>query len=91
MIYVIGVLIVIVVIGGIVALAPGDRYSRMSDKEFEEEAKRGSRIGGGVLELQKILGGPRHVEYLQKRDKHGEAERSESGDRPDAGATRGEE
>jgi len=82
MIYLIGVAIVVVVIGGIVVLASGDRYSGMSDKEFEEEAKRGSRIGGGLLELQKILGGPRHVEYLQKRDKHVEAERSESGDQP---------
>jgi hypothetical protein len=85
MIFLFGVLVVIAVVAGIVLLASGDRYSRMSDKEFEEEAKRGSAIGGAVLELQKILGGPRHVEYLQKRDKRVEEERAESGDRPQTG------
>jgi len=64
-----------------------DRYSKMTEEEFEAEAQRASLLGAGVVELQKHLDPLHKVEYLQQRDKHVEAEREDSGDRPPEGRT----
>lgn len=69
------------VIGVIVAATSKGRYQEMSEEEFRAEAERSSLLGSAVLGLHKFLQ-PKRVEYVLKRDKHPEAEETESGDRP---------
>lgn len=70
------------VVWGTVHLSRGGRYSKMTEEEFEEEAKRASMIGAGTLEFQRFFDPQHKVDYLQQLDKHIEAERDDSGDRP---------
>lgn len=81
--YVIGIVVVLLVIAAIVQAAIGqDRYAKMSDKEFEEEAQRGSALGGAFLEIQNVLEPQRKVEHLLQRDKRVEGDSAEAGDKP---------
>ncbi len=80
MVYV--VLLVVLLVVALLKLTIGpDRYAKMTEAEFEAEAKRSSPLGAGVLGLHKLLQ-PKRVEYLLQRDKHLEADSAESGDRP---------
>jgi hypothetical protein len=81
--YVLGAVVLLLVVGGILHLVSGgDRYARMTEAEFEEEAKRGSALGSAMLEVQKVVDPRNKVEYLQQRDKHVEADGAESADKP---------
>ncbi len=86
MAYIIGFAIVIAAIIGIVKFISGDRYAKMTEEEFEAEAKRGSRIGGALLEVQKLANPSLKVEYLRQQDKRVEGEQADAGDgdSPDA-------
>ncbi len=75
------VICVALVIGVIVAAGSRDRYAEMTEEEFQSEAERASLLGAGVLGLQEFLQ-PKRVEYIMQRDKHVEADSTESGDRP---------
>jgi hypothetical protein len=66
-------------------LVKGGRYERMTEEEFEAEAKRSSRVGGALLEFQKVVDPGHKVEYVQLQEKHSEAESAESGDPPEPG------
>jgi hypothetical protein len=78
--YIIGFAVVIAAIIGIVKFISGDRYSKMTEEEFEAEAKRGSRIGGALLEVQKLANPSLKVEYLRQQDKRVEGEQADAGD-----------
>jgi hypothetical protein len=78
--YAIGFAVVIAAIIGIVKLISGDRYSKMTEEEFEAKAKRGSRIGGALLAVQKLANPSLKVEYLRQQDKQVEGERVDAGD-----------
>jgi len=62
-------------------VASQDRYTKMTEEEFEAEAKKASGVGAGLQEFQRIVEG-RRVEYTLQQDKHIEAEEAESGDKP---------
>jgi len=78
--YVIGFAVVIAAVVGIVKYISGDRYAKMTEEEFEAEAKRGSRIGGALLEVQKLANPSLKVEYLRQQDKRAEGEQADVGD-----------
>jgi len=85
MAYALGALILIALVYAIAKAASGNRYSEMTEEEFEAEAQRSSRLGGAVAGLQKIFDPSHHVEYVQEQQERVEADGSESGDRPKAG------
>jgi ABC-type bacteriocin/lantibiotic exporter with double-glycine peptidase domain len=87
MIYIFWIAVLAAVVYGIVKAVSGDRYSEMTEKEFEEEAKRRSMIGAGVAEFQKVFDPSHHVEYIQEQDQRIEADGAESGDRPEPGSS----
>jgi hypothetical protein len=83
------VLIIAVVVAALIGLASvvrTGRYDKMTDEEFEAEAKRSSRVGGALLEFQKAVDPSHKVEYVQMKEKHAEAESAEPGDKPESGA-----
>ena len=86
MTYAITAVILIALVYAIAKAASGDRYSKMTDEQFEAEARRSSAVGGTVAELQKILDPSHRVEYVQEQQERVEAEGAESGDRPEAGS-----
>ena len=83
MTYFILLIILVALLLAIIRVAAGnDRYKEMSEEEFEAEARRVSMTGVAMTELQKHIDPQHKVEYLAQRDKHVEADSSESGDRP---------
>lgn len=81
--YAIGAIVVVALVWAIAKAASSDRYSRMTEEEFEAEAQRSSRLGGTVAVLQKILDPSHRVEYVQEQRERAEADGAESGDRPE--------
>ena len=73
--------IVGVIVLALIIAAAENRYAKMSEEEFEEEAKRASPLGAAMLGLHQILQ-PKRVEYILQRDKRPQGERPDSGDRP---------
>ena len=84
----IGAAVVVAAICGIVNLASGDRYAKMSEQEFEAEAQRARALSGAMGAIQKIVDPGHKVEFILQKDKKAEGDSSESGDRPEAGAKR---
>lgn len=85
-----GTILGIALLIGIVALivhtvAGEDRYARMSEKEFEQEAEKNSLLAAGMLGLQKVLQ-PKRVEYVMAEKRKNEAQPSPSGDASDTSA-----
>lgn len=76
------VVLVLVVAGILLATSGKNRYSEMSEEEFEKEAQRSSAIGNALMGVQGILDPSRKVEYVLQRDKRPEGDSAESGDRP---------
>lgn len=76
------VIVIALIIGVFAAVTGKSRYSDMSEEEFNKEAQRATMRGAGVAEFQRIVDPSHKVEYLQQRDKHVEAEKTDSGDRP---------
>jgi len=75
----------VVLIGLIVAFitifGAEDRHAKMTEEEFEEEAKRSSAIGAGVVELHKVFQPNRVKQYVEEKNRVKE-ESSFSGDDP---------
>ena len=83
MAYAIAFIVVVLAIWGIVRAISGDRYyANMTEKEFEEEAKRSSSVGGAVSALQKVFDPSHHVEYVEEQQQRVEADGAESGGPP---------
>lgn len=83
--YALAAALIALVIYGIVKASSGDRYANMSEKEFEAEARRTSRMGGAMAELQKIVDPSHRVEYVQEEEERMEADGSEAGDKSETG------
>jgi hypothetical protein len=79
---VIAVVVIALLVGVILSVSRKGRYTGMSEEEFNEEAKRVSMRGVGVAEFQRFVDPSHKVEYMQHRDKHVEAEVTDSGDHP---------
>lgn len=77
--------VIVAAVYGLAKVANGDHYKEMTEEEFELEAKRSSRIGGAILEAQRLIDPGHRVEYIQQREKHADAESAESGDWPESG------
>lgn len=88
MLHAFATVLIALVIYGIVRMASGDRYSNMTEQEFEAEARRGSTMGGAMAEVQKIVDPNHHVEYVQEEGERMDADGSESGERPETGPFR---
>jgi hypothetical protein len=88
MVILIGVGVVVAAICGIVSLASGDRYAKMSEPKFEAEAQRVRALSGAMGAIQKIVDPGRKVEYLLQKDKQAGSDSSESGDSLIAGEKR---
>ena len=43
-----------------------DRYTKMSSREFEDEAKRVSPVAGALMAVQKLIDPSHRVEYTQE-------------------------
>lgn len=86
MAYVIALVIVVLIVYGIAKAAGGRRYSKMTEEEFEAEAKRGSAMGAAIGALQKIIAPAHSVEYVQDQQQRVEADGAESGDQPEPGS-----
>lgn len=86
MMYVIGAVILVLIVIGIVKAASGRHYGEMTEKEFEEEAKRGSAIGSAIGGLQKIIDSGHSTEHMVEQEQRLEADRTNSGDRPKPGS-----
>jgi hypothetical protein len=69
MIYVVGLVIFVLLLYGIVKAASGDRYSKMTDEEFEAEAKRSSAMGAAIISLQKAVDPSHRVEYVEEQQR----------------------
>lgn len=87
MVYIIAAVILVVIFVAIVKAMSGDRYAKMTEEEFEAEAKRSSTLSVAVAGLQKIVDPSHKIEMMQEQEQRIEAERSESGDRPETGPT----
>jgi hypothetical protein len=71
--------------------ADSNRYSRMTDAEYEAEAKRASKFAAPLAAIQKLVDPEHHVEYVQE-EKEEKLDQSESGEpwKYYEGPTRGE-
>jgi hypothetical protein len=85
MIYFIALAVVALLVYAIVKAASGDRYSKMTEEEFEAEAKRSSLLGAGVAEFQKAIDPSHRVQCIQEQEQRIEADSAESGDKPKPG------
>ena len=83
MVYIIMLVVLVALVIAIIRVAAGDDpHANMTEEEFEAEAKRVSMRGVAMTEFQKHIDPQHKVEYLAQRDKHVEADSSESGGRP---------
>lgn len=85
MIYIFCLAVIVLIVYGIVKAASGDRYSKMTEEEFEAEAKRSSMMGSAVADFQKFVDPSHHVEHIQEQQLRVEADGSELGDKPESG------
>ncbi len=79
-------LVILGILAAVVALIVGittgkDRYAKMTEQEFEDEAKRTSAVGAAVAEFHKFFQ-PKRVEYTLQRDKRVEGDSAEAGEPP---------
>jgi hypothetical protein len=86
MAYVIGVGLILLIVYAIAKAASGRDYSKMTEEEFEAEAKRGSAMGAAVGGLQKIIDPSHSSGHIVEQQQRIEADRTNSGDRPDPGS-----
>ena len=83
MTYIILLVVLVALLVAIIRVAAGDdRHAKMTEEEFEAEAKRVSMTGVAMTEFQKHIDPIHKVEYLSQRDKHVETDSSDSGDKP---------
>lgn len=82
MVYIVLIAIFVALLVGVaVAASTKNRYTQMTEEEFQAEAERSSLLGAAMLGLHQHLQQKR-VEYVIQKDKHVEADRTASGDRP---------
>ena len=75
------IVIVALVIALVVAIGGSDRYSKMTEKEFEEEAERSSLLGAAMIGTQNLIQ-PSRVQAMSKQKKRVEKDAAVPGDPP---------
>jgi hypothetical protein len=85
MITLIGIVIFIALVVAIAKAASGDRYSKMSEEEYEAEVQRSSKMGAAVAGLQKVIDPSHGVQYVQEQAQRLEADSADEGDGPEPG------
>ena len=85
MIYVIGFAVFVALIVAIVKAASGERYTKMSEEEYEAEVRRSSLMGAAVAGLQKVIDPDHHVQHIEEQAQRLEADAANLGDGPVAG------
>jgi len=83
MAYLVVGIVVVVLVYAIAKAATGNRYANMTGEQFEQEAKRSSKVGAAVMGFQKVVDPGHRVEYAQEQVLRVEADAAESGDRPE--------
>ena len=83
--YVVGLFLFALILYGIYKAVTGDRYSEMSDQEFEAEARHASQLAPALIGLQKIVDPNHHVEFVEEQQQRVEADAAQSGDPPGTG------
>jgi hypothetical protein len=82
---IVGTAVVIGAVWGVVRMTSSERYREMTEKEFEEEAKRVSGVRGAMLEIQKLVDPGKKVEYVAQADNRVEGDRRPAGGSKEAG------
>jgi len=75
------IVIVALVIALVVSIGGSDRYSKMTEKEFEEEAERSSLLGAAMIGTQKLIQ-PSRVQAMSEQKKRMEKDAAVAGDPP---------
>lgn len=76
------VLIIALAVGALIyAIGRPNRYSKMTDEDFEEDAKKGSLLGSVVIGLERSLR-RREADYVIEQKLRIEKDATPSGDKP---------
>ena len=75
------IVIVALVIALVVAIGGSDRYSKMTEKEFEEEAERSSLLGAAMIGTQNLIQ-PSRVQAMFEQKKRVEKDAAVPGEPP---------
>lgn len=75
------IVIVALVIALVVAIGGSDRYSKMTEKEFEEEAERSSLLGAAMIGTQNLIQ-PSRVQTMLEQKKRVEKDATVPGEPP---------
>jgi len=75
------IVIVALVIALVLAIGGSDRYSKMTEKEFEEEAERSSLLGAAMIGTQKLIQ-PSRVQAMVEQKKRVEKDAAVPGEPP---------
>jgi hypothetical protein len=84
MVYLIVLSLFALVLYGIFKAVTGERYSEMTNDEFEAEARHPSKFAPVLTSIQKMVDPNHHVEYVQEEKERTEADSAQSGDPPKA-------
>src|SRR2546425_7799343 len=71
------IVVVALVIALVVSIGGSDRYSKMTEKEFEEEAERSSLLGAAMIGTQKLIQ-PSRVQAMSEQKKRMEKDAAPS-------------
>lgn len=74
-------IVVVLLVALVLVMGRPSRYERMTQEEFEEEAKKSSMLGAAVTGLQKVLE-PSRVEHILEEKNKLRKESTDSGDHP---------
>lgn len=84
-VYLIVLSVLALVLYGIFKAVTGERYSEMTNGEFEAEAKHASKFAPVLTSIQKMVDPNHHVEYVQEEKERIRADSAQSGKPPKAG------
>lgn len=73
------IVVVALVIALVVAIGGSDRYSKMTEEEFEEEAERSSLLGAAMIGTQKLFQ-PSRVQAMLEQKKRVEKDAAVPGE-----------
>jgi hypothetical protein len=85
MYFVLFALVILLLIALVAVIGSPDRYVKMSEKEFEEDAERKSLLGAAMLGVEKALRPDRAEQVLEQKQRV-EKDATPSGDAPPAQA-----
>ncbi len=75
------VVFVVVLIAIVIGVAGSDRYSKMTEEEFEAEAERSSLLGAAMLATQKLIQ-PSRAQAMIEQKKRVEKDATAAGGEP---------